>query len=178
METKSDKIQQFRTASGLTPIQEQAAILMASGERITAIAERLQVNRCTIYEWMNVLTFQCFYNKQCKIIKEKLWAGLLGLQKETIEAMKGSLQSDNPAIKLKAAIWMAERLIDGYVGETDPIEIIKDRCRHGWGNNDEEFKKLLEEYHLPEQGMYEIKYNDLPREMPLTPTEKALLGIE
>lgn len=175
METKSDKNQQYRTASGLTPIQEQAAILMASGERITAIAERLHLNRSTIYEWLDVLTFQCFYNKQCEIVKEKLKAGLFGLQKEAIEAIKGSLQSDNPAIKLKAAIWLVERLSNAFVGETDPIPIIRERSGEGnWrGIDEEKFGRLLEEYHLEDRD-----YNDLPKERPLTPTEKALLGIE
>lgn len=159
--TKTNKNQQNRTKSGLTPIQEQAAILLASGETITAISEKLDINRSTIYEWLDVLTFKCFYNKQCEIVKEKLKAGLFGLQKEAIKAIKESLQSDNLAIKLKAAMWMVERLSIAHVGETDPIPIIRKRSGEGnWlGMNEEKFERLLEEYHLEDRD-----YNDLPKE--------------
>lgn len=34
--------------SGLTPIQEQAAIMLASGENITSVSEKLNLNRSTI----------------------------------------------------------------------------------------------------------------------------------
>ena len=176
MDTNSNKNRQNRTSSGLTPIQEQAAILMASGERITSIAERLQLNRSTIYEWMDVLTFQCFYNKQCENNKKKLKAGLFGLQKKAIEAIKESLESSDPSIKLKAATWLVERLSDTSIGETDPANIIKERCRVWGGYNEEKFSRLLEAYNLQEQEIDD--YNDLPQDMPLTPTEKALLGMD
>lgn len=47
--------------SGLTPIQEQAAIMLASGENITSVSEKLNLNRSTIYQWQQKITFQCFF---------------------------------------------------------------------------------------------------------------------
>jgi len=37
--------------SGLTPIQEKAAIMLANGDSVTLVAETLNVNRTTIYQW-------------------------------------------------------------------------------------------------------------------------------
>lgn len=48
--------------SGLTPIQEQAAIMLASGENITSVSEKLNLNRSTIYQWQQKITFQCFFS--------------------------------------------------------------------------------------------------------------------
>ena len=157
METNSDKIQQNRTESGLTPIQEQAAILMASGESITAIAEKLEINRSTIYEWQGILTFRCFFNKQCEAIRERMKAGLFGLQEEAFKAIKDILTGDNPAMKLKAATWLLDKVAEVGIGETDPIPILKEECGLSWHNrsNDwEKYGRLLEEYHLQDEDRY------------------------
>ena len=48
----SDKKQQKPTLSpltGLTPQQEQAAMMLASGENLTAVARQLNLNRSTLY---------------------------------------------------------------------------------------------------------------------------------
>lgn len=154
METKTDKNQQYRTESGLTPLQEQAAILLASGETITAIAEKLEINRSTLYEWQDILTFRCFYNKQCEIIRERIKAGLFGIQDEAFKAIKDILTGDNAAIKLKAAIWLIERASATGIGETDPHSALKEMV-HPSGNfsfwnsyHEKEYLKLLEKFHL------------------------------
>lgn len=154
METKTDKNQQYRTESGLTPLQEQAAILLASGETITAIAEKLEINRSTLYEWQDILTFKCFYNKQCEIIRERIKAGLFGIQDEAFKAIKDILTGDNAAIKLKAAIWLIERAGATGIGETDPHSALKEMV-HPSGNfsfwnsyHEKEYLKLLEKFHL------------------------------
>lgn len=145
------------TESGLTPLQEQAAILLASGETITAIAERLEINRSTIYEWQGILTFKCFYNKQCELIRERIKAGLFGLQEEAFKAIKDILTGDNAAMKLKAATWLLEKATEIGIGATDPIPILKDECGLSWHHNQsdwEKYGKLLEEYHLQDEDRY------------------------
>lgn len=156
METKTDKNQQYRTESGLTPLQEQAAILLASGETITAISEKLDINRSTIYEWQGILTFRCFYNKQCEIIRERIKAGLFGLQDEAFNAIKDILKGDNQAMKLKAATWILDKASEASIGATDPIGILRDECRlpSGRSNNWEKYGELLEEYHLQDEDRY------------------------
>lgn len=145
------------TESGLTPLQEQAAILLASGETITAISEKLDINRSTIYEWQGILTFQCFYNKQCEIIRERIKAGLFGLQDEAFNAIKDILKGDNQAIKLKAATWLLDKASEASIGETNPITILRDECKvfPNFGGNDwDKYGRLLEEYHLQDEERY------------------------
>ena len=63
-----DKTQQNLTnltlVTGLTPVQEQAAMLLASGESVTEVASKVNVNRATIYLWQQKINFQCFLNQQ------------------------------------------------------------------------------------------------------------------
>lgn len=140
--------------SGLTPLQEQAAILLASGETITAISEKLDINRSTIYEWQGILTFQCFYNKQCEIIRERIKAGVFGIQDDAFNAIKDILKGDNQAIKLKAAIWLIERASATGIGETDPHSALKEKVHPSgsismWNSyHEKEYLELLEKYHL------------------------------
>ena len=154
METKTDKNQHSWTESGLTPLQEQAAVLLASGKSITAIAEELEINRSTIYEWQDILTFRCFYNKQCEIIRERIKACLFGVQDKAFDAIKDILEGDNPAIKLKAAIWLIERASATGIGETDPKSILKGMVHprgsfSGWNSyHEKEYLELLGKYHL------------------------------
>lgn len=46
--TKAEAKREVSTITGLTPIQEQAAILLANGESVTAVANKLNINRMTI----------------------------------------------------------------------------------------------------------------------------------
>lgn len=157
MATKTHKNQQNRTKSGLTPTQEQAAIMLASGESITSVAERLELNRSTIYEWQGILTFQCFFNKQCEMIRERMNAEIFGLQEAAIQAIKESLSCNNESIRLKAATWIVERLSNAQIGESDPTKLIKAKCTTPLMEWDQEifdknkFERLLEEFNLEEE---------------------------
>lgn len=131
----ANKIQQKSTKSttkavaspqtGLTPTQEQAAILLASGTTITAVADGLGINRGTLYDWQKLPTFQCFYNHQAIDFKEAIRGGLLGIAGEAIEAIRGVLNSDNEANRLKAAMWVVERVSEMPTGETDVRKVLK-----------------------------------------------------
>lgn len=104
---------------GLTPIQEQAAILLASGKTITDVAATIGVNRSTLYEWQGVVTFQCYFNQQLADYKEQLRNGLFGLTGEALETIKNCLHSDNEPTRLKAATWLLERVAEQTTGMTD-----------------------------------------------------------
>ncbi len=105
--------------TGLYPLQEKAAILLASGESITAVAERLEITRSTIYTWLGQIPFSCYYNQQCKDYKERLRAGIFSLADEAITAIRDCLHSSNEAVKLKAAMWLSERIDLSEVGGTN-----------------------------------------------------------
>ena len=89
----------------LTPKQLQAAALLASGETITATAEKTVAARVTLYDWLN--------NDDVFI------AHLNGLKREIVDAGRAAIQSscnlaintiisimeksDNDAVRLNAA---------------------------------------------------------------------------
>ena len=117
-------------ATGLTPIQEQAAMLLASGESITAVADKLNLNRGTIYKWQKDVTYKCFFNRQCADNRSTLAIGLFGLAQEALTAVRDCLHSQNEQIRLKAAMWLTERLDNFSIGQTDVREAIKQNCTH------------------------------------------------
>lgn len=76
MDNSKQNLTKSTQVTGLTPQQEQAAILLASGEGVTEVADKLNVNRATIYLWQQKINFQCFYNQQCQIIQDNIRNGL------------------------------------------------------------------------------------------------------
>ena len=106
MDKNQQKSTELTLVTGLTPIQEQAAVLLASGESVTEVAEKVNVNRATIYLWQQKINFQCFYNQQCQIIQDNIRNGLCGLYANALQAVKDSLKSSNEALRLKAAIYV------------------------------------------------------------------------
>lgn len=124
--------------TGLTPLQEQTAIMLASGERITAVAEQLNLNRSTIYKWQRLVTFKCFFNRQCKDYRDTLITGLFGLSQEALQTIKESLHSDNEAVRLKTAMWLADKINNITIGDFDVHKAIKEECTQNqweWADN-------------------------------------------
>ena len=126
------KTQQNSTNStlvtGLTAIQEQAAVLLASGESVTEVAEKVNVNRATIYLWQQKISFQCFYNQQCQIIQDNIRNGLCGLYAEALNAVQGCLQSTNEAVRLKAAMYVIGKVEMIDASRQDPEAEIRKLC--------------------------------------------------
>lgn len=114
--------------TGLTPQQEQAAMMLATGETITAVAAKLSLHRCTLYEWQKLLPFQCFLNKQAADYRDNLKNGLYALASDALQTIRDCLHSTNEGNRLKAAMWLVEKVSDADTGETDVRAAIKDRC--------------------------------------------------
>lgn len=127
-----DKTQQNLTnltlVTGLTPQQEQAAVLLASGESVTDVASKVNVNRATIYLWQQKINFQCFFNQQCQTIQDNIRNGLCGLYADALQAVRSSLQSKNEALRLKAAMYVIGKveMIDASI--QDPEAEIRKQC--------------------------------------------------
>lgn len=131
-------IPEMDITTGLTPTQEKAAILLASGETISAVAAKVGVNRCTIYDWQGILTFQCFFNRQRKDYKEHLLNSIFALTDEALVAVRDSIMSSNEQIRLKAAVWLLERVSNMEVGQTDVRDCLKKQCTkdiYDWGES-------------------------------------------
>ena len=113
---------------GLTAIQERCAVLLAAGTSITEAAETLRLDRGTIYCWKKKVTFACYLNKLQEQVKDMLQGSMFDLQGQAVQALKESLVSQNEAIRLRAAMWLIERLSSISLGCSDPKEVIKGQC--------------------------------------------------
>ncbi len=153
----SDKKQQKPTLSpltGLTPQQEQAAMMLASGENISAVARQLNLNRSTLYEWQANTAFQCFYNQQCQDHQQAVKNALFGLHRQAIDTLTNLLTNGNENTRLKASMWLLERVAAVEVGDTRLKEVLKKKCTHtptDWDLdvlNEREYKAELKRYGL------------------------------
>lgn len=124
---KNEQIVTISPATGLTPQQEQACVLLASGESYTATAQRLNVSRGTLYKWQVSLAFQCYYNQQVKDYQAEVKNGLLGLHSEAVDTVRELMKTAGEATRLKAAIWLLERVEAVDVGVTDVRELLKNK---------------------------------------------------
>lgn len=136
--------------TGLTAIQEQCAVMLTAGENVSAVAERLQISRTTIYQWSDLLTFQCFSNQLRDEARREINGSLARMAAEAVEAVRQVLSSDNEGMKLKAATWILERM-DGFsVGECNPFKVLKEKATY---NND-----LNKEW--PKETFHEQEYDE------------------
>lgn len=132
--------------TGLTALQERAAMLLASGVRISEAAKALDTSRGTIYKWFSLVAFQCYYNLMKQEAKNNVQGSLIELQSQAVEGLKKSMDSDNEAIRLKASVWVLEKIAQMEVGETNVRQALKERSEQSesWGSS-ERYKKSLEE---------------------------------
>ena len=153
----TDKKQQkptLSTVTGLTPQQEQACILLASGETITGVARQLNLNRSTLYEWQDNTAFVCFYNQQCRERQQEVKNGLFGLHRSAIDTLTDLLNNGNENTRLKACIWLLERVGSVEVGTADLKQALRAKCTHpivDWPSdalNEREYQAELQRYGL------------------------------
>ena len=158
---KGNKIEQKATISpitGLTPQQEQACILLASGENVTDVADKLSLNRGTLYKWQQNKAFECYYNKQCQEYKDEVKNGLLGLHQQAVATIQQLITTGSEATRLKAATWVLEKVEAVEVGETSIRRALKGQCtttNNDWGDlstfDESEYKKQLKAFGLDDE---------------------------
>lgn len=158
---KGNKFEQKATISpitGLTPQQEQACILLASGENVTDVADKLSLNRGTLYKWQQNKAFECYYNKQCQEYKDEVKNGLLGLHKQAVAAIQRLITTGREATRLKAATWVLEKVEAIEVGETSIRRALKGQCittNDDWGDlatfDEKEYKRQLKAFGLDDE---------------------------
>jgi DNA-binding CsgD family transcriptional regulator len=135
--------------TGLTPLQEKAVSLLVTGENFTEVAINLNIDRGTLYNWFEKITFKAYYNRLCSEVKTNVQNNLFGLYSDAMKAIETSLKSDNETIKLKAAFWLLEKLEAQKIDETSPQNMIRGYCNNlsfDFDNFDEvKYKKLCKE---------------------------------
>lgn len=132
--------------TGLTAQQEKCAVLLASGIRITDVAKAIGASRGTLYRWQNQVAFQCFYNLMKQDVKNYVEGSVLELHSQALDGIKASLSSDNEAIKLRASMWVIEKINQMQVGSTDVRSALKiqSNIEASWGS-ETRYKKALED---------------------------------
>lgn len=148
--------------TGLTATQELCASLLAAGEKVSAVAERLQISRTTIYQWGDLLTFQCFSNQLRDEVKRNINESLAGMATEAVEAIRQVLSSDNEGMKLKAATWLLERMDSIPIGECNPFKVLREKATY-----DEMMKWDTRAFHP-------LEYNESLEELGLKDTEQRV----
>ena len=153
---------QISSITGLTPTQEKACTLLASGAKATAVAAQLDLPEQTIYLWQKQKTFVCFYNKQRSVIKDAAVQSLFGLMDEAVAAIRESLKSSNSVVKLRAATYIIDKLHNLDVGKTDIIEEVKAEATYQdeWIEEESRFHEGEYRRKLKELGVKEQDYED------------------
>lgn len=121
------KTEERSVVTGLTPIQEEAAIMLAKGQTIEEISESLNLNKGELIEWTQVVTFQCFLSQQNRAFKETLRSNIFGLAEQAVRAITESLSSDNEQVKLKAATWIVDKINELNTGQPDIAVALREK---------------------------------------------------
>ena len=106
----------------LTPQQETAVDLLASGKTVTDTAQAIEVTRQTVSEWLNHHPgFQAALNSR----RQELWVGmtnrLRGLLPKALEVLKCELEGEHP---LPAAVHVLKACgLYGVVSPLGPTEV-------------------------------------------------------
>lgn len=151
---------QVSSFTGLTPTQERACSLLASGVKTAEVAQELDVPEHTIYLWQKQTTFVCYYNKQRSVIKNAAVQSLFGLMDEAVTAIRESLNSTNESVRLKAASYIIETLQNVEVGKTDIVEAVREEATYkdDWGRIGSVFHEIEYRDRLKELGVQEQDY--------------------
>ena len=145
-----------KVKSGLTPTQEEAVKMLVAGESASMVEEKLKLEEGTIHQWRKTITFQCYYNKQCDIIKQDMRNRMLASYNLALSTLEECMASENEAIRLKSATWIIEKVSSFTFGKTNPVEVIRNQCTSvsDWTQepilDDKKFKKMLAENGLSE----------------------------
>ena len=138
--------------TGLTPKQEQCAIMLASGVSMSEVSKHINTSRTTIYRWQGDLAFQCFFNSMKLDAKNYIESSLFGLKEKALDSIKACLDSNNDAIKLKASMWIVDKIDQIKVDDFEIRKTLQERSQplEKWGT-EERYKRALEKYGLSDE---------------------------
>lgn len=146
--------------TGLTPTQEKACSLLASGEAIEVVAEEVKVPESTLLLWQKQTTFKCYFNQKRSNVKGHLTQGVYSLAQEAVNALRESLNSENEQVRLKAATYVVDKLQSIEIGQTDIVEAVREEAtyRSGMFDTEARFHESDFEARLQELGVKEQDY--------------------
>jgi DNA-binding CsgD family transcriptional regulator len=110
---------------GLTPQQEQAASLLASGMAIQDVADRLDIHRSTLWHWRQRETFQAHLNTLRREAAQDALGRLISLQADALDTVTRIMENGDDTTALKAARYVLEQASEVRIGATDPRAILR-----------------------------------------------------
>ena len=113
-----------KSQTELTPLQEQGALLLSSGQNVIEVAKTLDVDRSTIWYWRQIPAFEAILNQLRTETLQTMQDGLLALHQQALKTIKRCMSSENETVALKASQVIIEKTLQFQVGETD-TEIIE-----------------------------------------------------
>ena len=112
-----------KSQTELTPLQEQGALLLSSGQNVIEVAKTLDVDRSTIWYWRQIPAFEAILNQLRTETLQTMQDGLLALHQQALKTIKRCLSSENETVALKASQVIIEKTLQFQVGETDTEKI-------------------------------------------------------
>ena len=112
-----------KSQTELTPLQEQGALLLSSGQNVIEVAKTLDVDRSTIWYWRQIPAFEAILNQLRTETIQTMQDGLLALHQQALKTIKRCLSSENETVALKASQVIIEKTLQFQVGETDTEKI-------------------------------------------------------
>ena len=112
-----------KSQTELTPLQEQGALLLSSGQNVIEVAKTLDVDRSTIWYWRQIPAFEAILNQLRTETLQTMQDGLLALHQQALKTIKRCLSSENETVALKASQVIIEKTLQFQVGETDKEKI-------------------------------------------------------
>ena len=112
-----------KSQTELTPLQEQGALLLSSGQNVIEVAKTLDVDRSTIWYWRQIPAFEAILNHLRTETLQTMQDGLLALHQQALKTIKRCLSSENETVALKASQVIIEKTLQFQVGETDTEKI-------------------------------------------------------
>lgn len=97
-------------AEKMSAKQEQAVLLLASGEAVQEVASAVGVSRATVWKWKRDGHFLAELHRLRNEFRESAIAAVLSLHREASEVLRKCLQSDDDATALRAARFVLERV--------------------------------------------------------------------
>ena len=132
--------------------------MLAAGDSISDVADKVGVARITLYQWRKTDVFKCYLNQQVEEIQENLKSGVLSMHRAALDAICDVMLGGSETARLRAAMWVCDKVEALQVGHTDIRESLRAQCTQPVFSVDEtqfdaqQFRKALRERGLSEEG--------------------------
>lgn len=98
--------------TGLTVAQERAAVMLAEGTPLAAVAKTLEVGRSTIYGWLKVTAFIAYHKRLLRDVRRQIRGRLSHLAGKAADTIEEIMDGGTEANRMAAAKYVLDRLAD------------------------------------------------------------------